>query len=188
MKIVCHAVAALLAASLLACGEGEEKRRQQEQLSLLEAQSATVARRLATQTRALSDARDRLLGLRSELALHNTETLQYIQAHQVSVSCLRNVDAAFGRRNVYAAQASEWSKSFAVVCSVGLLNRTFADQVSASAQYLQQADRRANSLKDQIATLEKSVENLRQDVRRSQDAVDRITTQLVRLHQPSDSR
>lgn len=167
---------AVLCILLLACSC--KSKRLQEQLTVLEQERASLTQRLEQHRNTLRDAGQRLDTLNSELTTYNTDIRSYVTAHRIAAECIRATRSTWGDNSTFSHEVSAMTRLGSALCSVGLLNAQFAQEVTRVADKLGEADAHVRQLKEQIATGERELAAERAEVAKSESAVGDIAVEI----------
>jgi len=176
------ALALLFAACNLA-----ERRNLNVQLARSERRRAELSAHYEHRKRTFERSEDEVRGLKADLALHNTETLAYIDSHRDSVACIRAARVSIGQGNTYGAKVSYYVRFMAVACSVLLFDDRFAREVRDVGRHLDIADSRARKLKARIAALDPAIQRQRVEMKKAADAVLHADLEIAALRRRIDA-
>jgi DNA repair exonuclease SbcCD ATPase subunit len=174
-------IVTLLVVGLAACKT--EKRQLMERVPALEQQYQDASRRLTARRNALTASEDRIRSLRVDLALHNTESQNYLQQHQIAAACIKVSRMSWGGDGETSGEVPEGAKVGGALCNVALLNNMFAQEVASVTHHLAESERQARDLKEQIAAEERALAAQRSEIKVDEDAVDRASADLASVQQ-----
>jgi len=167
----------VLCAIFFACNG--ERHRLEKQLTVLEQERASLSQRLDQRKNALRDATQQLDALNSTLTTYNTDIRSFIAAHRIAAECIRASRSTWGDNNTFSHDVSMTTRLGSALCSVGLLNAQFAQEVTRVADKLAEADAHVRQLKEQIAAGEMEIAAARAEVAKSEAAVGDIAVEIA---------
>ena len=164
-----------------------ERRNLNAQLAKLERRRADLSFSYEQRKRAVERSQDDVRGLKADLALHNTETLTYIDRHRESVACIRAARVSIGQDNTYGARVSYYVRFMAVACTILLFDDRFASDVRDVGRHLETADSLARKLKARIATLDRTIKRQRVELKKASDALRDVDLEIAALRRRIDA-
>ena len=168
----------------LACNG--EKRRLQQQLTVLEQERASLSQRLDQHRNTLRDTTQQLEALNSDLTSYNTDVHSFIAAHRIAAECIRASRSTWGENNTFSHEMSATTRIGTALCSVGLLNAQFAQEVAHVTDKLDEADAHARKLKEQIAAAERTLTADRAEVEKTETAAREVAAEIADVQRQMD--
>jgi predicted nucleic acid-binding Zn-ribbon protein len=165
---------------------GCERRKLQERLTVLEQERASLTQRLDQHKNSLRDATLRVDTLNSELTTYNTDIHSFVAAHRIAAECIRASRSTWGDNSTFSHDVSATTRLGSALCSVGLLNAQFAQEVTRVAEKLGEADAHVRQLKEQIAAGERELAAERAEVAKSEAVVGDIAAEIVDVQRQLD--
>jgi flagellar biosynthesis chaperone FliJ len=169
--------ACLLALILLLSACNGEKRRLQERLTSLGNEQAELSRRLETRRSAVRDTSQQIQTLNSAIAAGNSEMDSFMAAHRIAAGCIRASRSTWDEGNAHDVPTA--ATVGAALCSVALFNRTFAAEITAVTRRLDDAAAHTRNLKEQIATLETTLETERSELKKCEAAAEQNAAEIA---------
>lgn len=171
----------VLSLALLACNG--ERRRLQTQLTALEEKRASLVQVADERRNTLRDATQDLDRRNGELSRYNDNVRSFIAAHRIAAACIHASRSTWGENNAFSHDVSTATRFGTALCSVGLLNAQFAQEVTRVADQLSEADAHVRQLKEQIAAAEKEIASGRVELERSEASLREIGAEIVDVQQ-----
>ena len=173
--------AVLLSIALFACNG--EQRRLQKKADLLEEERMSLTQRVDERQNAVRQASDKIDALKRELATYTANVQSFITAHRIAASCIRASRSTWGETNAFSHDVAMTTRMGAALCSVGLLNRQFADEVAHVADQLGEADAHVRTLKEQLTAAEQELAADRTELEKSEAAVRELGAEISDVRQ-----
>ncbi|HYC60680.1 MAG TPA: hypothetical protein VEK79_14035 [Thermoanaerobaculia bacterium] len=171
--------AQLVAFCLIAAACNGERRRLEEQLTVLQQRHALASRNITEHTKAMRRSEHQLDTLNAELTAYNTDVHHLLANHRAAAECIRTGRGAWGASNTFSNDASALTKVGIALCGVALLSREFAQEVAFVTKKLDEAETRVQSLKQQITAEQRAVESERSEVMRNETELDQVAMEIA---------
>jgi chromosome segregation ATPase len=175
------AILVILSIALVAC-DGEQ-RRLQEKRDLLEQERDSLTQRVEERQTVVRETSDKVDSLNHDLATYNANMQSFITGHRVAASCIRTSRSTWGENNAFSHDVAMTTRLGAALCSVALLNKQFADEVTHVADQLGEADAHLRTLKEQIAVAQKELATNRAELEKSEAAVRELGAEIADVRQ-----
>lgn len=160
----------------------EEQKRLARELGALEKKHAMLALQLEERKASVAQAERRIHDLERDLKQSKADTDAYIRQHELHIACAYADEAARGEGE-YSEQTRECARVAAVYCALAMISPRFREKVAAARRRVEQAEDDSQAMKKQIAAEESQLHESEAELRKAEDAVDRVASDIAMRRQ-----
>lgn len=171
-------VATFVVITLAACNT--EKRHLLARIAELERQQTAQNQRTERRRNTVLDLERRLDTINGELTQYNSDVHAYVFRHRTAAACIRATNITLGGDDDSGpiAGAAGWGT---LLCTVALLDRRFAQEVTETATRLEEAGRRRRELKDKITGVQRTIDIEQSRLRDDESELDRVASEIAEV-------